>query len=408
MSFPIIIIGAGQAGAMVTANLRGQGFEGDITLIGSEGHHPYERPPLSKAALLNPEAPPAPILPATFFADNRIQYLAGATVSQINRTEKNIVLADGTVLPYHKLVLATGANIRPLSVLDALGTDKIHTLRTLEDAHKLRHVLKPHRKIALVGGGVIGLELAASAKALGCTDITVIEKGAHIMERISPRPLSDYLLAYHQKEGVKFHFNTDIQTATLTENGQVQLTFATGETLLVDDVIYGIGVIPNTQLAQSAGLDIHHGVVIDHLNAQTSDADIFAAGDVATCFNPDENSYTRRETWENANLQAAKIANSILNQPQACDQAAWFWTDQYDLNIQFVGDMVAAQWICRGQQDDHKFILFGLDENQILVGAITINMGREMRNCRKLVAQHTAIAPAKLMDEAIKLKDLLY
>lgn len=404
---PIIIIGAGQAGAMVAANLRGQGYTGDISLIGAEAHHPYERPPLSKAALLEPDTPPAPILPTTFFDEQRIHYMASAVVTQILRPEKSIVLANGAVLPYEKLVLATGADIRPLPILDALGKAHVHTLRTLEDAHKLRDILKPNRKIALVGGGVIGLELAASAKALGCTDITVIEKGAHIMQRIAPAPISDYLLAYHQQEGVVFHFNTDITSAQLTDTNQVKLDFSSGQTLLVDEVIYGIGVIPNTQLAQAAGLTLANGVQIDHVSAQTSDEHIFAAGDVATCFNPEDGSHSRRETWENANLQAAKIAHTILGLPQTPSAAPWFWTDQYGLNIQFVGDMAAPQWIYRGQPETQAFILFGLDDKQKLIGAVTVNMGREMRNCRKLIAQDHVFKIEDLVDEHTKLKSLV-
>lgn len=402
----IVIVGAGQAGSMVCANLRQLGHEGPIVLIGAEGHHPYERPPLSKDALLNPDAVPTPILPPSYFDEHNIDYRVGATATAIDRGAQTVALASGETLSYAHLVLCTGASIRQLPLLDALGPERVHTLRTLEDAQKLRAVLTPNRRVALVGGGVIGLELAATAKALGCGDVTVIEQGAGLMQRIAPAPISAYLLAYHQAQGVRFHFHADLVKATPTAAGAVCLTLADGQEIVADEVIYGIGVVPNVALAEAAGLEIHHGIVIDHRQAQTSDPCVSAAGDVATCFNAAEGSHSRRETWENANLQAAKIARAIMGLAQTDDQAAWFWTDQYDLNIQFVGDMAAARWVTRGQVEQHQFMLFGLDEAGVLVGAVAVNMGREIRFCRQLIAAKAAVDTQQLMDEAVKLKAL--
>ncbi|XDZ50564.1 3-phenylpropionate/cinnamic acid dioxygenase ferredoxin--NAD(+) reductase subunit [Neisseriaceae bacterium CLB008] len=406
MTHPIIIVGAGQAGSMVCVNLRQNGYAGPIVLIGAEGHHPYERPPLSKDALLNPEAAPTPILPPTYFAEQAIDYRSGATVVAIDRVAETVTLDTGEVLAYAQLVLCMGARIRQLPLLDALGTDRVHTLRTLEDAHKLRSVLQPNRRVALVGGGVIGLELAASAMALGCAEVTVIEQGGRVMQRIAPVAISDYLLAYHQAQGVRVHLDADIVSATKDAAGSIQLTLASGQVIKADDVIYGIGVVPNMALAEAAGLVTQQGIVIDHRQAQTNDPKIYAAGDVATCFNAAEGSYTRRETWENANLQAAKIARSILGLAPTEDQAAWFWTDQYTLNIQFVGDMAADRWVCRGEMANDQFILFGLDDAGVLVGAVAVNMGRDVRFCRQLIAAQKPLDATLLSDEAVKLKTL--
>ena len=276
----IVIVGAGQAGASAILELRGNKYAGKIILIGDETHLPYERPPLSKDVILKPEDTKIEILSAEKLADLGVTTIRGNGVTQINATAKTVELQNGDVVAYDKLLLATGGAARRLPNFDALGKH-VYTLRNLEDSQALVPVLQAGQRILLIGGGVIGLELASSARYKDC-QVTVLEQGPMVMGRCSPRILSEFLLEQHRLAGVDVRLNTQVAACRL-DGEEIVVTLADGEELRADAVVYGIGIVPNAQLAIAAGLDADLAIKVNE-NCQTSNADIYAAGDV--CIKP--------------------------------------------------------------------------------------------------------------------------
>ena len=391
-----VIVGGGQAGATAAAALRQNGFAGRIVLIGEEPHAPYERPPLSKDVLLTPETARCEALPADFYQNNTIELLTGCRVMAIHRDRREVALADGRVLAYDKLLLATGSRARRLPLLDALGEDRVFTLRTLDDSRRILAAIKPGQHMLVVGAGVIGLEMAASLTTLGLK-VTVVEPAERVMARTAPALLGDFLRQRHEQRGVVFKLGVSLQAAERVD-GQCRLRLSDGSALYGDAVVYGIGVELNTELAVAAGLTVDNGIVVD-ATGRTSDPDIFAAGDVA------RSGPCRLETWENAKNQAMAAASGMLGSEAPATGIPWYWTDQFDMNIQFAGSVVASEWLVRGQLADPAFILIGLD-GEAVVGAVAVNHGREMRNLKKLIERRAAPGRAALQDPAQDLRKL--
>ena len=393
----IVIVGAGQAGASAILELRGNKYEGNIILIGDEVHLPYERPPLSKDVILKPEETKVEILSEEKLATLGVTHIRGNGVVKINPEEKTVELQKGDVIAYDKLLLATGGAARRLPNFDALG-QRIYTLRNLEDSQALVPVLQAGQRIVLIGGGVIGLELASSARFRDC-QVTVIEMGPMVMGRSSPQILSEFLLAQQRLAGVDVRLNSTINHCHL-DGETVVITLATGEQLRADAVIYGIGIVPNAQLAVDAGLAVDSAIQVNE-HCQTSHPDIYAAGDVATQLRAD-GQYRRVETWENANLQAGIFARHVMSVEHPKANPAWFWTDQLDINYQFVGDMAAAEWIVRGEirpelRAASSFVLFGVTDG-VIVGGITVNAAKDMRHLKKMIGKQVIFDAEKHLD----------
>ena len=402
----IVIVGAGQAGASAILELRANKYEGKIILIGDETHLPYERPPLSKDVILKPEDTKIEILSEEKLADLGVITIRGNGVVKINSDAKTVELQNGGVVAYDKLLLATGGAARRLPNFDALGKH-VYTLRNLEDSQALVSVLQAGKRIVLIGGGVIGLELASSARFKDC-EVTVIEMGAMVMGRSSPRILSGFLLEQQKLAGVDVRLETSIADCAL-EGEEVIITLANGDVLRADAVVYGIGIVPNAQLATDAGLDVNVAIIVNE-NCQTSNADIYAAGDVATQLR-DCGNHRRVETWENANLQAGIFARHVMGAEHPMPNPAWFWTDQLDINYQFVGDMAAAEWLVRGEINAEKraessFVLFGVTDG-IIVGGITVNAAKDMRFLKKLISKNAAFEAEKQLDLTQDLRKIL-
>ena len=382
---------AGQAAAMAAVALRQQGFDGELHLFSDEPHQPYERPPLSKAMLLDDAPQLQPVLNTAWWQENNVHLHLNVTIQTLGRQTHQLVLADGQVYPWDQLLIATGAAARPLPLLDKLG-DRCFTLRHAGDAERLRDVLQPGKAIVIVGAGTIGLELAASAPQRGCR-VTVVEQ--------APAPVRDYLLARHQQAGVRVLLNSAIEHAEAGEF--LSLTLQNGETLTADTVIYGIGIVANDTLARDAGLETVNGIIVN-TTCTTSDPAIFAAGDVALTRQPD-GSLRRVESWENANFQAQIAAAAMLGLPLPTATPGWFWTDQYSDNLQFVGEMQGERWLIRGNSDAHKAIWFNLQDG-VIVGAVTLNQGREIRLLRKWIQAKKKPPMAALVDETMLLKSI--
>ncbi|EET81041.1 3-phenylpropionate/cinnamic acid dioxygenase ferredoxin--NAD(+) reductase subunit [Acinetobacter radioresistens] len=401
----IVIIGAGQAGASAILELRANGYIGKIILVGDEVHLPYERPPLSKDVILKPEETKVEILSVQKLAELGVEVIRGNAAVKIDADTHQLILKNGEVLGYDKLLLATGGAPRRLPDLDALGKH-VYTLRNLEDSQALVPVLQSERRIILVGGGVIGLELASSARSKHC-HVTVIEMGPMVMGRCSPRLLSEFLLAQHRQAGIDIRLETRITGCSL-QGEEVVIQLENGEELRADAVIYGVGIIPNVRLAVEAGLDVDFAVKVNE-NCQTSNPDIYAAGDVATQLRAD-GQYSRVETWENANQQAGIFARHVMGIEHPKANPAWFWTDQLGINFQFVGDMSAAEWHVRGTMDISQgpassFILYGVS-NGIIVAGITVNAAKDMRHLKKMISKGIAFHADTHLDLAQELRKI--
>ncbi|MDN0076406.1 FAD-dependent oxidoreductase [Crenobacter sp. SG2303] len=397
-----VIIGAGQTGATAAAEMRQQGFSGRIILIGEEPHLPYERPPLSKDVLLQPANTRCQIYPDTFYSDNAIELRLGHRVTDLNLTLRQVVLANGEVTPFDKLLLATGSRVRRYPLLDRLERD-VYTLRTLDDAEALKPVLQPGKRILIVGGGVIGLELASSAVDLGA-QVQVIEQAPRLMGRGAPLVVADYLQESHRQRGVHFHLGAGLISAERGD-GEIVLTLDNGMCLSGDAVIYGIGVELNTELASAAGLAVDKGVLINE-HCRTSHPSIYAAGDVASQWNPALEQYVRLETWENAKNQAIAAAQSMVSGVARSFEVPWFWSDQCGMNIQLAGSSVAQEWLVRGQLSDSRFTLIGMTDGRV-VGAVTVNNGRDMRSVKTLIASQASPDRALLLDSTKDLRRLV-
>lgn len=401
----IVIIGAGQAGASAILELRNNKYDGKIILIGDESHLPYERPPLSKDMILRPEQTKIEILSQQKLKDLGVEAIQGNAVVRIEPEQYQVILKNGESIHYDKLLLATGGAPRRLPILDAVGKH-VYTLRNLEDSQALVPVFQAGKRILLVGGGVIGLELASSARFKDC-QVTLIEQSPMIMGR-SPAIISQFLLDEHRNRGVDIHLNVQIANVTL-RGEEIVVILESGEELIADAVVYGIGIVPNAQLAIDAGLDVDFAIKVNE-NCQTSHPDIYAAGDVATQLRADGN-YARIETWENANNQAGIFARHVMGLAQPKANPSWFWTDQYDINFQFVGDMSAKEWHIRGNmnpQEDKNvgFTLFGLDQG-IVVAGIAVNQAKDVRHLKKLVSSSSTFDKEKLLDVSIELRKLI-
>jgi len=327
--------------------------------------------------------------------------MTGVAVQALDPRAHALKLADGGRLFYDKLLLATGARARRLPLLDGLGAG-VHTLRTVDEARALAGSLRNGRRLAIVGGGVIGLEVAASAVELGVA-VTVIEQADSVMARNAPAVLSRFLEGVHRQRGVQLLTGHRLVDA-LRDGDVFVLGLDDGTHVQAETVVYGVGAEPNMELARDAGLAVGNGIVVDG-NCRTSDADVFAAGDNACQWDASAGRHVRRETWESANRQAETAASAMLGHAPDPGGVPWFWTDQYGMNIQFAGDMHAPTWIGRGTLDDPSFVLFGL-QGETLTGAVTVNRGQDMRSLKELIAMQASVAPEVLADRTQNLRTL--
>ncbi|RKP59287.1 NAD(P)/FAD-dependent oxidoreductase [Pararobbsia silviterrae] len=416
----VAIVGAGQAAARCAAFLRDSGFEGAITVIGDEPELPYERPALSKDTLTGtPEIGKLHVFEPAFYRNQRIDVLTGTHVDNLDAHAKTVTLHDGGRLTYDRLVLATGSRARTLSI-PGLGDTPVLTLRSFADALRIRALLQPGIRLVILGGGFIGLEVAASAACLGCA-VTVVEAGARVMGRVVSDLTGRWVTDVHRARGVAVKTGCAVVGASPCADGAVRVLLDDGTQLEADAIIVGVGGEANMALAQHAGLACGNGIHVDE-RCRTSAPDVFAIGDVASQFNPLYGTRLRLESWDNAERQAeigaAALLDTLNHAPRLRADARlpdgfatdartipWFWTDQYDVNVQIVGRTAASdRVIVRGDRADGAFIVFHFIGSR-LVGAELINSGRDRRAVRELVALGHA-DEAALGDVQIPLKNL--
>ena len=400
----VVIVGASHAAAEIISSLKKRGFEGSITLIGDESLLPYQRPPLSKKYFTGELKLDSMYIkgPATYDAAGVIQKLARTVVS-IDREGKNVQLDGGELIAYDKLVLATGTRARKLPVAGA-DLPQIKYLRTKDDVDDIKQAIKPNSKLLIVGAGYIGLEVAASAVKQG-VEVVVLEAMDRVLQRVTSPTVSEFFQTVHAQEGVDIRLNTSLNSFQAKGSGATAL-IAQGDAIDFDCAIIGIGVIPNSEIADAAGLSCDNGIVVDEFT-KTDDPNIYAVGD---CSNHPSFVYDRRirlESVPNAMGQAKTAAASICGEDIAYDEVPWFWSDQYDIKLQTVGLCQGHdQIVIRGQSNERKMAVFYLKEGQ-LIAVDAINSPAEFMVSKKLVAMRSKPDPEQLADPAISMKSFL-
>ena len=404
MSNPIIIVGAGQAGGQAAVSLRLMGYDGPVLLIGDEGHVPYERPPLSKA-LLAGEIPTERIYlkRPDYYEQHKIDLRLGARVTTIDRAAKIVRLESREALAYGKLLLATGSKVRKLPVTGA-ELPGVHYLRTITDVEAIKESLTPGARVAIVGGGYIGLEVAAVMTKLGAK-VTVIEVLDQLMARAMAPEVANFFERVHRAHGVDIRLKTAVTGFEAGALGQVaNVATNTDEAIPADLVIIGIGILPETGLAEAAGLEVDNGIVVDDCG-RTSDPNVFAAGDCTNHPNALLDRRLRLESVQNAVSQGKAAAAAIIGKPAPYAEVPWFWSDQYDLKLQIVGlSEPGDQVVLRGSMDEAKFSACYLRDG-VFVAINCINALRDFTAAKKLVAGRARPDPAKLTDAGIPLKE---
>lgn len=400
----IVVVGAGQAGADCVNALRQQGFSGRLTLIGDEPRLPYRRPPLSKACLLEQASVDSLSLrPAAAYEKLQVDLRLGLGVEHLDRSARRLQLFDGSTLDYDRLVLATGSHARRWAMPGG-DLPNVHTLRTAEDLQRLLPEWQPQRRLVIIGGGYVGLEVAAAARQHGMT-VTVVESQPRLLARVAPPLLSDFYLQLHQTRGV--HFELGLGVSGLLGDARVSaVELSDGRRLECDLVVVGIGSVPHTGLATEAGLEVNDGIVVD-ASMQTSDPSIWAIGDCCRHFNTFYQQALRLESVPAAQEQAKVAAAALLGKAPPAHAVPWFWSEQYEIKLQMIGLPAGeAEIVLRGDPALGDFSLCQLHQG-LIVAAATVNRTQEFVTLRRLVGERIPVDPAALADPGCVLKSLL-
>jgi 3-phenylpropionate/trans-cinnamate dioxygenase ferredoxin reductase component len=399
-----VIVGTGQAGFQTAASLRTEGYQEKITLIGDEPHIPYQRPPLSKGFPLGQQdLESIELRPRNFYQDHQIDLLAGRRVSAIDRQERHVTLATGERFKYEKLVLAVGARNRTLSLKGA-ELDGVLYLRSLDEAVVVKERLKGAQSIVVIGGGFIGLELAAVACSLG-KSVTVLEALPRLMSRAVAPIISDFYRDFHTSKGVKVVCRASVLEITGSGGKVREVLLSDGARYPADLVFVGVGVVPNSELAQDAGLRIANGIAVNEY-LETSDENIFAIGDCAEHPCEFAGARIRLESVQNAADQAQCVAATIAGRRNVYRALPWFWTDQFDIKLQMAGisnghDCVVS----RGNAETRKLSVFYFKDDR-LIAIDSINRPLDHMMGRKLIAAGVRLTSAQAADETVDLKKL--
>ena len=397
----VVIIGAGHAAGQAAASLRQAKYAGDITIVGDEAHIPYQRPPLSKAYLKGDQSADKVYLRAeSFYADRDIAMKLSTRATAIDTTAKTVALSSDETLHYDHLLISTGSRPRKLSI-DGSDLPGIHYLRTMDDVDGLRDGMQADANLVIVGGGYIGLEVAAVGRELGL-NVHVLEMEERILQRVTTPEMSAYYHQLHEGRGVNIHTNTAV--TGFAGDGKVQEVLCGDKRFPADIVIVGIGIIPNTELAEAAGIVCDNGIVVDD-HCCTSDPHVYAAGDCTNHPNPLLDRRLRLESVPNAMDQARVSTANMLGDDKTYAAIPWFWSDQYELKLQMVGFSADGDaQVLRGDMASNQFAIFYLKDGKV-VAADAVNSPKEFMLCKQLVGK--SAAPAMLADPEADLKALL-
>jgi 3-phenylpropionate/trans-cinnamate dioxygenase ferredoxin reductase subunit len=397
---PIVVVGAGQAGQQICDSLRKGGYEGHLMLIGEEASLPYQRPPLSKKFLTGTlEAERLLLRPASYYEQQKIDVHLKTRVVSIDRAACRLRLASGESLAYSGLALATGTRVRAVDVPGAEQAD-IHYVRSLADGERLAAALATARRVAVIGGGFIGLEVAAIAREQG-REVILLEALERLMARAVAPQVSAFYADLHRAHGVEVLLSTGVKEIRSADGAHTIVT-SSGAEYTVDLIVAGIGVVPNSELAEQAGLECYNGIAVDEC-ARTSDPLIVAAGDCTWHMNGFLKREIRLESVQNAVDQAKAAAASLLGQPAVYCQVPWFWSDQYAVKLQIAGiGMPHDEAVVRGDASSRAYSVFYFRAG-VLVGVDSMNKPAEHMAARKLLAQGTALSAAQAADTSVDL-----
>jgi len=397
----IVIVGASLTGATAAATLRKEGFDGDVVLIGAEPHLPYERPPLSKS-FLRGETPFEDALarPESFYSENRIELLAGTTAAALDTDARRVIAAGHGEVAYDRLLLATGARNRSPSI-PGLDLDGVCQLRSLEDCQRIREEAAPGRQVVVVGMGFIGSEVAASLRALGL-DVTAVDSSSFPLQRILGEQVGRSIGALHADNGVRLVPGDG--AAAFEGTGKVEaVTTRNGLRLGCDFVVAGVGVEPVTDLAAGTAIEVDNGILVDRF-CRTNVEGVFAAGDVANHDHPVFGRRIRVEHWHNAVNQGKAAALNILGKETVYDSVHWFWSDQYDANLQYAG--FHTEWddlVVRGSIEGRNFSAFYVKQGRVQA-AVAMNRGRDVRQAIPLIKAGGRIDRDRLADQDVPVR----
>lgn len=400
----VVIVGAGQAGSEVATSLRQQGYEGRVVLIGDEAHLPYRRPPLSKTFLAGEvSAESLSIKPKAIYDKQNIECRLGIGVERLDRSAKQLHLFDGDVVAYDKLVLATGGRPRHIAVPGA-DRPNLHYVRTIDDIVRLKQGFTPGARLVIVGGGYIGLEVASVGIGKGL-QVTIIETASRVLARVVAPEVSAFYEKAHRSRGVVLHAGLGVKEF-VGEQQIEQVVLSDGQSLPADIVVVGVGLIANMELAETSGLAVGNGIVVDAA-ARTSDPDIYAAGDCSFHENTFYGRSHRLESVPNAMEQARIVAAGIVGKAMSYSAVPWFWSDQFDLKLQMIGLSEGYdQVVVRGSFDTESFIAFYIKDG-VLVSAEAVNRMQDFMVARQLVGERASVDSAALGAEDVPLKSLL-
>jgi len=395
-----VIVGAGHAGGRAAQAMRQHGFEGRVILIGEEEHVPYERPPLSKDLITSDAGlEKVQLHDADWYADHKIELIFGNAATTLDPGAKTVGLADGQSVSYDKLMLTTGARVRTLPIPGA-DKDGVFYLRTIEDSDAIKARIAEGTNVVVIGGGFIGLETAGSAVKLGA-NVTVLEAADGLMGRSLAPEVAAWFAKMHRDKGVDLRLGA--ACAAVEGDGAVTgLRLGDDTVIPADIVVIGIGILPNVEMAEAAGLAVDNGIVVDD-HGRTSNPDIYAAGDVANQPNVFAGRRLRLESYQNAQDQAAAVARNMCGADEVYEDSLWVWSDQHDVNLQMTG--CPDTWdelVWRGNPDEGGATVFYLEGGRI-VAVNTINNGREMRPAQRLMQSGKTFDAATLADPTVKL-----
>ncbi len=402
-----LIVGASLAGAKTAEALRNEGFDGPLVLIGEEHERPYERPPLSKGYLLGTqERDKIYVHPEQWYAEHDVELRLGATVTGIDPGAHEVHLADGSRAGYAKLMLATGSSPRRLDVPGA-DLDGVLYLRRVQDCEQIKATFGRSARVAVIGAGWIGLETAAAARTAG-VDVTVLEMAELPLLRVLGREVAQVFAGLHREHGVDLRFGVQIAEITGSGGKATGVLLADGTHVPADAVIVGVGIVPNSQLASAAGLEVDNGIRVD-AQLRSSDPDIYAAGDVASAFHPMLGKHIRVEHWANARYQPRAAAKAMTGQQASYDRVPYFYTDQYDLGMEYAGYVEPEGYdevIFRGDVDRREFIAFWLGDGGRVLAGMNVNIWDVNDSIQALVRAGKPVDKDALRDPAHPLDSL--
>jgi 3-phenylpropionate/trans-cinnamate dioxygenase ferredoxin reductase component len=402
-----LIVGASLAGARAAETLRAEGFDGPVVLIGSEDEMPYERPGLSKDYLMGKQGrEKLYVHPREWYEENNVGLRLGATVTAIDPSAHTVTLADGEELGYSKLLLTTGSSPRQIPVPGA-DADGVLYLRQVGDSDRLRSAFEGASRVAVIGAGWIGLEVTAAARAAGA-EVTVLEMAELPLLRVLGREVAQVFANLHAEHGVDLRFGVQISEITVSDGKADGVRLADGTHIAANVVVVGIGITPNVDLATAAGLTVDNGIVTD-AQLRSSDPDIFASGDVASAFHPMLGKHVRLEHWANARHQPPAAAKAMLGQEVSYDRVPYFYTDQYDLGMEYAGYVEPGgydQVVFRGNVEGREFIAFWLAADGRVLAGMNVNIWDVNDAISALVRSGKPVSADALADASVPLDSL--